>query len=113
MVSNGTIPGEVPNARARFAWFARAATIGGWVLIILPLVFSPVLLTQAGGGVCGTGLAIALLGAFVVHTGCQGIAVILSSTALCLPKVGQDGKPRLWLIVAAASLAACLGVIFM
>ena len=111
MPTNETMDTAIPNARARLAWFARGATIGGWVLLAVPLIFSPILVTKAGRAVCGTGLVLGSIAAFILNTSCQALGVALSATALVLPKAGPDGTPKLWLIVAAASLAACLSII--
>jgi hypothetical protein len=111
MSGNDSTTHEGDSIRDRLTWFGRAATLGGWGLLAVAIVLARSLTVKVGQAYCGTGSAIVLSGAFLVHTFSQAAAVGLLIAASLAPMSASTLPHKLWLTVASLSLALCVGLI--
>ena len=99
---------DIPDALAQFG---RAATLGGWAVLVVAVILARSFTVKVGSGYCGTGSAIMLSGGFAVHTLSQALAVALLVPANRRSASDSTRAPRRWLALAGLSLASCVGLI--
>ena len=114
MPTNDSENQEQLSKRGKFAWFARGATITGWVALVAVFVLmrlSAAMNSKPAGPQCGLGAVAVLAPTLVFYTGCQGLGAVLSCAALLVPKSTNDGRPGLWLSIALTSFALSLALV--
>ena len=114
MPSTDSENAEQLSRRGKFVWFARGATITGWVALLAVVVLmrlSAALNPKPVGPQCGLGAVAILAPTFVFYTGCQGLAAVLSCVALVIPRSINDGRSGLWLAIALTSFALTLALV--
>jgi len=101
------------DRRLEYSRFARAATLGGMLPLVLGLLSAYICLRNRVPDKprCGQLFGSILVLLFFVHLLCETVGALAAGAAIMQPKLGPDSKPLIWLAISGLVLLAWIGLL--